>query len=243
MGGPGGVSEYPQHQVSLDPFYLDKYLVTNAKFKKFVDATGYVTAAEKGGGGEVLTRVRISSTMMSEEMSKVTTANWKNPEGANSNIANRMDHPVVQVSWDDANVYCKWAGGRLPTEAEYEYAIRGGTATPWFWGNEVSQASQYAWYEDNSEKMTHPVEKKKPNPYGLYDIVGNVWEWCSDRWDPNYYANSAKHNPQGSETGRLRVLRGGSWYYNRSFLMAAARIGNEPGNCDGNQGFRCAKTQ
>jgi len=242
MGGIGGVSEHLQHEVLLDSFYLDKYPVTNAKFEKFVDATGYVTKAEKEGGGEVLIRARISSTLMTEEMSKVPAANWKDPEGAGIGIANRMDHPVVLVSWDDANAYCKWAGCRLPTEAEYEYAIRGGTTTQWFWGEDVSQASYFAWSEENSEKMTHPVGKKKPNPYGLYDIVGNVWEWCSDRWDPKYYVNSPKNNPQGSEKGTLRVLRGGSWNYNRRFLMAAARIGNEPGNCDNMQGFRCART-
>src|SRR5665213_301882 len=236
MGGQGGISEYFKHQVSLDAFYLDKYPVTNAKFKKFVDVTGYVTTAEREGVGKVWATVVVSSTLRAGGMPRVAKPNWKDPEGARIGIADRLNHPVVQVSWHDANAYCKWAGGRLPTEAEYEYAIRGGTTTPWFWGEDRLQSSRYAWSEENSGETTHPVGERMPNPYGLYDIVGNVWEWCSDRWDPKYYEHSPKHNPQGSETGQLRVLRGGSWNYNKSFLTAAARIGNEPGNCDNLQG-------
>jgi eukaryotic-like serine/threonine-protein kinase len=153
----------------------------------------------------------------------------------------RGTRPIINVSWDDANSYALWAGKRLPTEAEYEKAVRGGTTTQYFFGDDASLLGDYAWYRENSDKMTHPVGEKKPNPFGLYDIVGNVWEWCSDWYADGYYAASPAKNPSGPEMGTMICLRGGSWNSFTDSSRSATRNGNSPNNRN-IYGFRCAKT-
>lgn len=148
----------------------------------------------------------------------------------------RGNLPVI-VTWDDANAYAKWAGRRLPTEAEYEYAERGGATTDFFWGNDDTQAVNYAWYSDDGNPHTHPVGQKQPNPYGLYDIVGNVWEWCSDWYA--YYANSPSIDPQGPDTGSVHVTRGSGSYDGNVHDLWVWMRSHEGGY---NTGFRCAKT-
>ncbi len=157
------------------------------------------------------------------------------------------DRPAL-VSWEDAIAYARWAGKRLPTEAEWEKAVRAGTKTKYFFGNSDKDLGEYAWYDKNSENMSHPIGLKKPNPFGLYDSLGNVWEWCSDWYDDNYYKNSPNKNPLGpvnpigdnSKSEKLKVIRGGSWLNNSDCASSAHRdrLPNRPSNL---AGFRCVK--
>jgi len=150
-------------------------------------------------------------------------------------------HPVVNVTWQDANDYCEWFGGRLPTEAEWEKAVRGGTTAKWSFGDDESKLGEYAWCQDNSGDKTHPVGQKKPNQYGVYDLHGNVWEWCSDWYVEDYYKNSLAKNPKGPSTGRNRVLRGGSWNNEVDDTRSGSRAGVKPVVHGFNLGFRCVE--
>ena len=205
MGSPAGEGDFdeqPRHKVYLDAFYLDKYEVTAAQYRKFTQAVG---------------------ASMPEQTSPAADNN-----------------PVTQVSWDNAHQYCKWAGKRLPTEAEWEKAARGGTDTKWSFGGDESMLGGYAWYKDNSGNTTHRVGQKTPNPYGLYDMHGNVWEWCWDWYDKNYYGSSPERNPAGPATGTARVMRGGSWLLNGNNTRSGFRLRLNPANKNNNIGFRCA---
>jgi formylglycine-generating enzyme required for sulfatase activity len=146
------------------------------------------------------------------------------------------DHPIVNVNWDDAVAYCQWVGGRLPTEAEWEYAARAGTDSVYSWGN--SMDGSYAWYDGNSGSKTHPVGGKEPNGWGLYDMSGNVWEWCSDWYDEKYDSSSPSQDPQGPSSGEYRALRGGSWGVSAGDLRASDRTGDAPVFRLGDNGFR-----
>lgn len=150
--------------------------------------------------------------------------------------------PVMNISWYDAEAYCKWAGKRLPSEAEYEKAVRAGTGYDYFWGSDANQGGEYGWYLDNSLGKTHPVGSKKANPFGFYDIVGNLWEWCQDWYGDTYYADSPNKNPQGPASGQYKVLRGGSWTDKLNEMRSADRGNNIPDFQYGKHGCRCAKT-
>jgi formylglycine-generating enzyme required for sulfatase activity len=184
----GDADEKPVHRVSLDAFYLDKYEVTNKLFQKFVQETGYQTTAEKEG--------KAWAYVQDDTWTEVSGANWRKPEGGETVfVSNRDEHPVVSMSWYDAEAYCRWAGKRLPTEAEFEYAVRAGTQTTYWWGNGNPGSRRVANIADMTNKQrfpgrpwpimdgyddgygrTAPVGSFEPNPFGLHDMIGNVWE-------------------------------------------------------------------
>jgi len=227
--------EQPVHRVTLSrPFYLGKTPVTVGQFDAFVRATGYRTEAETGGGAYSWTR---------GEWQLDPSLNWRNPGSAQGS-----NHPVVCVSWNDAVAFCKWLsdkerkGYRLPTEAEWEYACRAGTTTLWNFGNDKSCAGEYAWYKDNSGASMHPVGQRKSNAWGLHDMHGNVWEWCFDWSDDDYYELSPSHDPTGAAFGEGRIVRGGHYFMPLIGIRSAVRTGNAPGERDTSIGFRVAGT-
>ncbi|MEZ5366901.1 MAG: formylglycine-generating enzyme family protein [Bryobacterales bacterium] len=240
--------EGPPHRVTLDPYWIDTTEVTNADFEKFVGATGYVTTAE-----EIGTSVVFKPEQHGWDL--VEGADWRHPEGPETSIAGRMDNPVVDVSWDDAVAYCEWAGKRLPTEAEFEYAERGGLPNAEFaWGNEFAPGGQFranTWqgiFPEKDEKSdgfsgVAPVKSFSPNGYGLYDMTGNVWEWVADWFDPSYYSMSPTHNPLGPKQGTQKVQRGGSWLCSSNYCQGyrvASRMNTDRDSGLTNLGFRCA---
>ena len=202
--------EKAPHTVYLDAFYMDKYEVTNALYKSFMDATGHEAPAY-----------------------------W-----SDSNF-NGLDHPVVGVSWDDAVAYCQWAGKRLPTEAEWEKAARGGLAGNTYpGGNDITRDDANYFSKGGGDKWLNsaPVGSFAPNGYGLCDMAGNVWEWCADWHGSTYYSESPKQNPKGPISGANRVLRGGSHGLNREYMRVAKRYSRNPKSKWYNDvGFRCAK--
>jgi formylglycine-generating enzyme len=240
--------EAPVHDVTLKSFWMDEHEVTVAQFEKFVAATKYQTDAEKFGWSGVF-------DVKSGEWTKVTGADWRHPDGPTSPAA-KPDEPVVHVSYADADAYAKWAGKRLPTEAEFEYAARGGQDhKKYAWGDQLTPAGKHmanTWqgtFPKKDEATDHfagvaPVKSFPPNGFGLYDMTGNVWEWCSDFFDPDYYALSPKENPAGPPKGEERVIRGGSWMCSENYCVgyrAGARNKTAPDSGLTNLGFRCAK--
>ncbi|HEX7056849.1 MAG TPA: formylglycine-generating enzyme family protein [Bacilli bacterium] len=255
--------EGPVRMVTLDSFRISPYAVTNREFQAFVEDTGYVTEAEQFGWSFVF-HLLVSEKIKSEVKRVpqqtpwwyvVDGAYWAKPEGPDSTIADRMDHPVVHVSWNDALAFCKWAGMRLPTEAEWEYAARGGLKQQTFpWGNELTPNGEHrcnVWQGDFPRENTRedgylgtaPVNAFEPNGFGLYNVAGNVWEWCSDWFSPRYHQATASRNPHfAKETGR-RSMRGGSYLCHSSYCnryRVAARTSNTPDSSAGNLGFRVA---
>jgi formylglycine-generating enzyme required for sulfatase activity len=134
----------------------------------------------------------------------------------------------VGVSWEDAQRFCRWAGCRLPTEAEWEYACRAGSQKKYCFGDDVSRLEEFAWFNKNSGGKLHPVGEKKPNAWGLFDLHGNVWEWCQDWWKDDYYKHSPKTDPAGPERGSARVLRGGSFRNDPDSLRCSSRSNYDP---------------
>ena len=248
MGSPEGEGDYdehPQHTVYLSAFWIDQTEVTNEQFARFVDATGYSTDAEKGGWGWGRT---------GSEWKQIEGTDWRHPDGPETNIADKMDHPVVQISWNDAHAYCQWAGKRLPTEAEWEKAARGTEGRKYPWG-ETFDSSRLNFCDANCEfdhkdsgaddgyQRTAPVASYPAgaSPCGALDMAGNVWEWCLDWYDANYYARSPQRHPQGPDSGWGRVLRGGSWDNTPGYLRSADRFGYWPAFRFNGIGFRCAQ--
>ena len=254
--------ETPVHPVLLAPFHIDETAVTNARFATFVKATGHVTDAERYGSSAVFHLVVdapspdvLGPAAGTPWWINVRGAHWRRPEGARSGIADRQNHPVVHVSWNDAAAYARWAGKRLPTEAEWEYAARGGLAgRRYAWGDVLTPGGRWRcniWQGDFPHRntgedgylTTAPVKAYRPNGHGLWNTAGNVWEWCADWFSPSYYAESPAADPRGPGTGTSRVLRGGSYLCHDSYCnryRVAARSSNTPESSSGNLGFRCA---
>lgn len=259
-GNPGD-GETPVHEVAITEFRMDATSVTNDQFGVFVDDTGFRTEAETFGFSAVfhLAIDTEPSNIMGPAAGTpwwagVRGADWAHPGGPGSSIEGLGDHPVVHVSWNDAVAYCDWAGRRLPTEAEWERASRGGRDGETYpWGNELlSDSGEWQcniWQGtfprvntlDDGWLTTAPVETFTPNGFGLWQTVGNVWEWCSDWYSPDYYYLSPREDPCGPESGERRVLRGGSYLCHDSYCNRyrnSARSSNTPDSSMGNAGFR-----
>jgi formylglycine-generating enzyme required for sulfatase activity len=166
----------------------------------------------------------------------------RKPEYWDNRRFNQPEQPVVGVSWQEAAAYCAWAGGRLPTEAEWEYACRAGSTKEYSFGNDEQLLDEYAWYGSNSGNHTQPVGAKKPNAWGLHDMHGNVWEWCQDWFDERYYASSPAADPMGPEVGVVRVIRGGSWNDPAVYCRSSYRGRDEPSSRSDDLGFRVARS-
>lgn len=290
----GRPDEYPQHQVKVSGFWMDATEVTNAQFAEFVKATGYVTTAERAPDWEALKAQLPPGTPKPHDSLLVAAslvftppampiplqnpgqwwswkkeASWRHPQGPGSSIAGKENYPVVHVSWDDAVAYATWAGKRLPTEAEWEYAARGGEQELLYpWGNEgieqrLPKANTWqgtfpnentAW--DNYERLA-PVKQYTPNKYGLYDMAGNVWEWCSDWYASDYYTQKAKgvsvdpagparsYDPQEPGTPK-RVVRGGSFMCHSSYCKGYRVTSRMKSSADTgleHTGFRCVSSK
>jgi len=276
----------PAHRVAVDGFWMDKTPITNAQFEKFAQATGYKTVAERkpdpkdfpGAKAEDLVPGCAVFTPTSQEVPLdnplawwryVRGANWKNPEGPGSSIKGREDHPVVHIAWEDAAAYAKWAGKRLPTEAEFEFAARGGWDRKLYsWGDELKPGGKWManiyqgsfpsknTVEDGYDS-TSPVTAFPPNNFGLYDVAGNVWQWCSDWYQPDYFeklaAQGVVKNPKGPDSGSdpqepgvpKRVQKSGSFLcshqYCERYLVGSRGKGAVDSGAS-NVGFRTVKS-
>jgi serine/threonine-protein kinase len=238
-------AEKPQHTVYLDAYWLDQTEVTTAMFAAFVQATGYETDAEKEGSSWVY-------NPDGQEWESVSGADWQHPRGPGSPAEDT--HPVVHVSWNDAEAYCAWAGRRLATEAEWEKGARGPDGRLYPWGDDAPAGNllnfadvnlNIDWADtsiDDGYAFTAPVGSYPAgaSPYGALDMAGNVWEWVADWYSDTYYATSPADNPTGPASGDSRAQRGGSWDDNDRYVRAAYRFRNSPVVRLDLLGFRCA---
>lgn len=255
--------EGPVREFSLDPFLIDRDAVSNARFAAFVEATGYVTEAEHFGWSFVFGGLLPDDFPLTEGVvqapwwRKVEGADWRRPEGPGSWLVGRADHPVVHVSSNDAEAYGAWAGKRLPTEAEWEMAARGGLRGKVFpWGDDLEPAGEHrmnVWQGtfpgENTQADgyygTCPVDAFAPNGHGLHNMTGNVWEWTSDWFDPDFRRRAPEHDPRGPANGTHKVQKGGSYLCHASYCRryrVAARQALPPESATGNVGFRCARS-
>jgi formylglycine-generating enzyme len=253
--------EAPVHPVELPSFVIDRHAVTNQQFATFVDATGWQTDAEAFGWSFVFAGLLPDEFPPTRGVEgapwwrQVMGADWRHPEGPRSDWSGRPDHPIVHVSWNDAQAYCSWSGTRLPTEAEWEVAARGGLdGHPFPWGEDLEPGGHHrmnvfqgtfpgADTGADGYLGTAPVDAFYPNGYGLWNATGNVWEWCADWLDLGYYGASPRRSPHGPATGSSRVQRGGSYLCHESYCRryrVSARFGSEPDSSTGNVGFRVA---
>ncbi|MCR8643488.1 formylglycine-generating enzyme family protein [Paenibacillus sp. N1-5-1-14] len=256
--------EGPVRAVQVSSYYIDACAVSNRKYVEFVQETGYVTEAEMFGWSYVFHLfVSAKSAPYVKQVPQETPwwhvvegAYWRCPEGIDSSIEDRMNHPVVHVTWNDANAYCKWAGKQLPTEVQWEYAARGGLVQRRYpWGDELKQGGEHhcnIWqgkfpikdHASDGYSGTAPVHAYKPNGYGIYNASGNVWEWCADWFSPDYHLMAESLDPQGPPSGQARSMRGGSYLCHKSYCnryRVAARSKNTPDSSSGNIGFRCVR--
>ncbi len=283
MGSADFADANPIRDVTVDGFWMDEHEVTNAQFARFVAATGYQTVAErpldpKDFPNVPLDALQPGSAVFSPPDQAVNLSNhlqwwryvvgasWRRPEGPGSNLQGREREPVVHIAYEDAAAFAKWAGKRLPTEAEWEYAARAGQAnSTYYWGNELKPKGEWVANvyqgnfpaEDKGEdgfSGVAPVKSYKPNAWGLYDMDGNVWEWCSDYYRPDYYEDRPSANPKGPadsydpmEPGTVkRVQRGGSFLCNEQYCeryIAGSRGKGEISSGSNNLGFRCVSDQ
>lgn len=263
-----GDGEGPVREVTLSPYYLDACAVSNAQFQEFVAASGYITEAEQFGWSYVFHKLVSKETKQgaqgvasgTEWWIGVAGACWKHPEGPGTNLKKREGHPVVHISWHDAMAYSNWAGKRLPTEAEWEYAARGGLTQKTFpWGDELVPRGkngkpqhmcniwQGKFPDFNSladgYMATSPAKSFPANGYGFYNMSGNVWEWCADWFSANHPERESLTNPHGPVAGSQKVMKGGSYLCHASYCnryRVAARTSNTPDSSTGHCGFRCA---
>ncbi len=254
--------EGPAHAVELPGFAIARHAVTNDEFGSFVQATGHVTLAETFGDSFVFGGLLPDDFPPTRAVAaapwwrQVEGADWRHPEGPQSDLRGRGDHPVVHVGWIDAAAFCAWSGTRLPTEAEWECAARGGRAGAHFpWGDELEPdgdhmmnvfQGQFPAGDDGADGYvgTCPVGTFAPNGYGLHEMTGNVWEWCSDWFDATYYSRSPRLSPRGANDGDRRVMRGGSYLCHESYCRryrVDARSSSTPDSTAGNVGFRIAR--
>ncbi|MDR2283032.1 MAG: formylglycine-generating enzyme family protein [Sphingobacterium sp.] len=282
MGSKDFADALPIHEVEVSSFYMDEHEVTNGQFEAFVKATGYTTVAERpldpkefpDADPEMLqagSAVFVGSEKVGDLNNAlqwwayVAGASWRQPEGPGSSIRDRKNYPVTQLAFQDAEAYAKWAGKRLPTEAEWEYAAKAGRPTDemYYWGKEQQENGKWSaniyqgtfpihnTAEDGFE-YSAPVKSYPANAYGLYDMAGNVWEWCSDFYRTDYYATSNRVNPKGPQSSHdpqepglvKRVQRGGSFLCNDAYCQrykAGARGKGEVNSPTNNVGFRCVK--
>ena len=252
--GVGG-NECPQHEVRITkPFYMGQYEVTVGQFRSFITATAYKTDAEKEYGQSDIQVFDPKTGGF--ELAKVS---WL--KGGLPLTDAPDDHPVVYVSWNDAKAFCRWLSEkekksyRLPTEAEWEYACRAGTTTRWYSGDDESGVQEYAWFQDLAKTSPdatqseptkefvgpRPGGQKKANGWGLYDMLGNVAEWCSDWYESGYYWKSPQDDPQGPTQGQYRVIRGGSYRTEVRYCRSARREFGPPVNYGGFAGFRIVR--
>ena len=284
MGSDEGLaSERPAHQVTLDSYWIDKHPVPNQQYLKFVQHTGFVTYSERDPDprdfpGVPKDKLFAGSAVFQSPKHKVDMrnylnwwvyvpgANWKHPEGPESDLKGREKHPVVHMTYEDAKAYCKWAGKELPTEAQFEYAARGGfDKKKYAWGDQPKHFTEplanlwqgkFPYKNMNTDKFlsTSPVGHFPANGYGLYDVSGNVWEWTQDWFHPAYYKNSPQKNPQGvpkeasfdpMEPGiAKKVTKGGSFLCSENYCTGyrpSARMATDPLSSSGHLGFRCVR--
>jgi formylglycine-generating enzyme required for sulfatase activity len=249
-------------RVRVDPFWIDARAVTNDEFAHFTEEAEYVTEAERFGWSFVFAGLLpddfppTRSVAQAPWWRQVEGADWRRPEGPQSDFDGRGDHPVLHVSWNDAQAYCAWAGKRLATEAEWEFAARGGLeGMPFPWGDELEPGGEHrmnVWQGSFPRQNTRadgflgtcPVDAFEPNAFGLYNTTGNVWEWCSDWFSPDYHTRDSRTNPAGPRRGTHRTTRGGSYLCHASYCRryrVSARNAPTPDSSTGNIGFRCAR--
>jgi formylglycine-generating enzyme required for sulfatase activity len=258
--------EGPVREVTLSPFSIDRHTVTNRSFARFIEATGYATEAERFGWSFVfwaqIPPARFES-LVEERVTaapwwcKVGGASWKAPAGPDSTIADRMDHPVVHVTWNDASAYCEWSGQRLPTEAEWEYAARGGLVQKLYpWGDKLRPGGEHRcniWQgefprlntAEDGYLATCPTDAFPPNGYGLFSMAGNTWEWCADWFSPDFHTGGPRQDPEGPSAGATKVLKGGSFLCHKSYCnryRVAARTSNTPDSSTSHMSFRCVRS-
>jgi formylglycine-generating enzyme required for sulfatase activity len=257
--------EGPIRKVLVDAFYVDRYAVTNDAFSEFVHSTGYKSDAERFGWSFVFqghiapeNRARLVEDTVAgvEWWCKVPGADWRHPEGPDTGIATRPHHPAVHVSWNDAQAFARWAGKRLPTEAEWEFAARGGLEQKLYpWGDDLTPNGQHLcniWQGEFPDHDTAedgfaglaPVDAFPPNGYGLYTITGNAWEWCLDWFHPTFHVLGTRANPAGPLQGQAKVIKGGSYLCHKSYCnryRVGARSSNTPDSSTTNMGFRCVR--